>query len=386
MDQIPHILIKKLSGTISPEEETLLRAWIDASEKNKKFFRKIERLKAQGQDLKKLENLDLDKEWETVLLKYRDRIDKQKRVKRQKILRIAAVFTGIAMIASIYLFTIDRGLEEVPENIITLELQNGTIKAIEADQPNEVDILDIQGNRIGTQQGNRIHYLPGIEDSGELVLNTLTVPYGKIFEILLADGSLLKLNSGSSATYPVRFVKGQNREVSLQGEAYFEVANNPEQPFIINTDKMNIRVLGTEFTVSSYPEDPDAHVVLVEGSVGVYETPEMFYTDQHTVLRPEQKASWNKVFRNIQVTAVNSKKYTAWTEGRLILEDLPFATIIKKLERKYNVRIINQNEALNKEVFTASFDIETIEQVLNSFAQDTPFNYRRTGSTITITK
>jgi ferric-dicitrate binding protein FerR (iron transport regulator) len=108
-------------------------------------------------------------------------------------------------------------------------------------------------------------------------------------------------------------------------------------------------------------------VVLVEGSVGLYTTSEQFDTNKNTILKPGYKASFNKKDSRIQTKAVITDNYTSWMEGRLSFKNLSFNDITKKLERHYNVTIVNQNKKLANEKFYASFGDEPIEKVLSYF-------------------
>ena len=103
-----------------------------------------------------------------------------------------------------------------------------------------------------------------------MVYNTLKIPYGKKFEVQLSDGTIVHLNAGTSLRYPVQFVKNQSRQVYLTGEAFFEVSKDKAHPFTVNTQEVNVEVLGTKFNVNSYTEDVSTDVVLVEGKVSLY--------------------------------------------------------------------------------------------------------------------
>jgi ferric-dicitrate binding protein FerR (iron transport regulator) len=136
--------------------------------------------------------------------------------------------------------------------------------------------------------------------------------------------------------------------------------------------------------VSSYPEDKDVSTVLVEGSVGLYKGGEEFSANSASILRPGHRATWDKSQQDISIEAVSTEKYTAWMNGRIIFSHLPFKEIVRKLERHYNVTITNRNTELDEEFFTASFDTENIEQVLQAFSRSYPFKYEITDKEIFI--
>ena len=258
-----------------------------------------------------------------------------------------------------------------PSESITLELENGNIQIINEDGSTKV--VDDKGNIVGTQEGNQLVYSNDIIKD-KLVYNTLTVPYGKRFEIRLSDGTVVNLNAGTSLKYPVKFIKGENRQVFLNGEAFFDVTSDKEHPFIVNAEALNVEVFGTEFNVSAYPEDTTTDVVLVEGSVALYSEEET--VKEGITIVPGTKGSLDKNANSISTEKVNIEIYTQWMEGGLVFRNSSFENISKKLERHYNVKIINTNKQLNNEVFNASFNEESIDIILNDFKNSFDFKYK----------
>lgn len=208
----------------------------------------------------------------------------------------------------------------------------------------------------------------------KLVYNELTVPYGRRFQVQLSDGSKIHLNSGSSLRYPIQFIKGEDRTVYLEGEAFFEVEKS-KQPFIVKAEDMQVKVLGTKFNVSAYPEDYNIRTVLIEGSVEVL-APDENSQNESLILVPGEKAYYEKAHKILKSRAVKTSLYTSWVDGKIVFDHMAFENIAKKLERHYNVNILNNNPELAKEKFTASFDIESIEQVLTSFSKSYNFNFK----------
>jgi transmembrane sensor len=205
----------------------------------------------------------------------------------------------------------------------------------------------------------------------------LTVPFGKRFALLLSDGTKVHLNAGTSLKYPVKFLKGKERKVFLEkGEAYFDVAKDAKHPFVVNNDKINVRVLGTQFNMSSYPEDANITTVLVEGSVSLYASELEYDANKATLLESGFKADWNKSTTSFKVDKADVEIYTAWIDGKIILKHMTFNSIIRKLERHYNVEITNNNKALGEDFITATFDIETIEQVFEVINEIHSIDYK----------
>lgn len=265
-----------------------------------------------------------------------------------------------------------KNVSKINNNDITLQLENGDVQVISSS--NKSQIADSEGKIVGKQNGNSIVYdaATGVE---KLIYNTIKIPYGKRFELQLSDGTIVHLNSGTTLKYPVKFIAGENRQVFLEGEAFFDVTKDKKHPFVVNANNLNVRVLGTHFNVSNYPEDKMTEVVLVEGSVGLYTGNETFDAEKNTILKPGFKGSYSKKDNQITTKAVLTDAYTSWIKGGLNFRDMAFKNIAKKLERHYNVTIVNLNNKLADEKFNASFGDEPIAKVLSYFNEIHKINY-----------
>src|SRR5690606_20929842 len=236
------------------------------------------------------------------------------------------------------------------------------------------NVKDAKGNIIGTQDRSKL-VCTGASKLDKLVYNTLNVPYGKQFDVVLSDGTHVYLNSGTSLRYPVAFIEGNDRTVFLTGEAYFEVAKDERHPFVVNAEEIQIEVLGTKFNVSHYPEDSDINTVLVEGSVRLQIKGDDYPGHESILLEPGNKAEWQKDGSEILVENVDTSLYTAWVQGKSVFRNTSFRQIRQALERRYNITIKNNNGHLDEQLFDATFDIETIDQVLESFNKSYAIEY-----------
>ena len=287
--------------------------------------------------------------------------------------RVAAIFIGL--FATIYFIQIKKMPSneiQISEDVIKLKVGKDNIKVIKQDEARE--IVSGSGEVIGIQNGNKITYHANPEIK-ELVYNELEVPYGKIFDIELSDGTIVHLNSGTSIKYPVNFLKGKKREVFIDGEAYFDVAKDINHPFIVNADLVAVEVLGTSFNISSYKEDTEIKTVLVEGKVNMYNA---HSPNNKIALKPGYKGAWNKSDKYTYVEEVDTSLYTAWINGELIFKGSTFNNMVRKLERRYNVTISNNNVALQNKKFNARFsvNIESIDDVMESINKISPFDYK----------
>ncbi|MEE9361495.1 MAG: FecR domain-containing protein [Cellulophaga sp.] len=366
-------ILKYVKNIASSSEEREVENWIMSSKENMKEFNRLKAMHIASSFEATTNTTNVDKAYTKYDKSISRHLNRRKRV-FSVVLKCAAVITillGVKLIYTKVLNTPDIERLNI-EGAITLELDNGDIKIISED--GTIEVVDVKGNIIGKQQGTKLRY-QSTSVSEKLVYNTLTVPYGKRFNIVLSDGTEVMLNSGTSIKYPEQFIKGKNRNVFLMGEAFFKVAKDKNHPFIVQSGDLDIRVLGTQFNVSSYPEDVITNTVLVEGEVSVYDNKIAYEPTEAVLLAPGQMVSWDKESRGIEVEEADISLYTAWTKGKIIFRHMPFKNILKKLERHYNVTITNTNTSLANELFTASFDIETIEEVFMSFDKNHNIDY-----------
>ncbi len=181
----------------------------------------------------------------------------------------------------------------------------------------------IQTNRFRTKK-NRRHDL-------------LVVAYGKRVKVCLPDKSEVWVNSGSRLIFPQKFEK-KRREVYLFGEGYFEVEKNKKNPFHVQTTSMDISVLGTKFNVFAYPENEKIETVLKEGSVQIESTDRRWFVEK-TILKPDQKAIFDKATKEVKIETVVPENYTLWKEGLITVEDETLQGVIKKVERYFNIDV-----------------------------------------------
>ena len=274
------------------------------------------------------------------------------------LLKYAAVAVLILAIGSVVMITQTRQsfnlkltedlfLKNANQNS-TLFLADGSRHAISG---NEVlfDLsapgkIDANGQTIFKYQEN------GVENPSVLV-----VPFGKKARLKLSDGSLIWVNAGSRVIFPEHF-SGKKREVYLIGEAYFEVAHNKEKPFFVKTSTITIRVLGTSFNVSSYPDDDFVSAVLKEGRISMEENSAGIFSSPIELL-PNQMAVFRKDGKRIRVSKTNPELYTIWKDGILEFENQDINSLIIKVERFYNISLELKNPEIGKEKITGKLDL-----------------------------
>jgi transmembrane sensor len=374
-ERLKSILEKiKASGRLDSEELK------DLTSNEKDLVQTLFKEDAIEESLNLLKSLNTNQDFETVKRKL---IDSRKTTVPvwKSVLKYAAIFIGI--FASVYYFQ----MKEVPETTFKvakdyIQLKMGDDRTLLLTQNENQKILSTSGEIIGKQEGSSIRYMADSKID-ELIYNELQIPNGKVFNLELSDGTVVNLNSGTKIRYPVKFLKGKKREIFIEGEAFFDVAKDKAHPFIVNADDIAITVLGTKFNVSSYQEDSEVITVLVEGSVNMTNTVAI---ENNLMLKPGMMGSWHKSEQSIIMDKVDTSLYVGWIKGELIFRNSTFSTMVKTLERKYNVSIENKNKTLAQKVLTANFNtnIESIEEVMKAISELTPFKYKIEGKNILI--
>jgi len=205
--------------------------------------------------------------------------------------------------------------------------------------------------------------------------------------LLLADGTKVWLNAGSRLAFPSKFTKN-TREIYLEGEACFRVAKNENQPFIVKAGNLDVKVLGTHFNVSAYSKDATIETVLLEGSVAL-EKPKAFGLGKsEVVLKPNQKASFKKEESEITVTdEADVDLYVAWTYGWLKYERESLWSVLRKVERYYNVEIQLPASYPGDDKITGKLDLkESLNAVMVVLADASGFEYRISENKVFIEK
>ncbi|GGF72475.1 FecR family protein [Wenyingzhuangia marina] len=377
--EIEKCIINYLKGTASTKELRQLEDWIKLAN-NKELFKEYIKLDyITSVALVKNHKSDfINKE----IFKTKDKT-KVRKLLPFKLLKYASIL--LIAICSTYLVYQNLTRKEnyiANTDQIILDLGNGKTEIIQENGSKK--IVDINGNVIGFQQANRIVYTTSNKISEKEIINKLTVPYGKHFELVLSDGTIITLNSGTSIEYPSQFSNNKKREVSLNGEAFFNVAKDTLHPFVVNANQLKVRVLGTQFNVSAYPEEKNISTVLVEGLVGLYNN-DVYNINSTTLLKPGVKGVYNTDKQTFSTKKVDTKIYTSWRTGTLIFRDISFKNIIKRLERNYNISIVNNNKKLDQQYFNASFNAkESVEEILSTFSKSYPFNYETINQKIII--
>jgi len=224
-----------------------------------------------------------------------------------------------------------------------------------------------------------IGWYAGSGSSRETSMCEVTAPKGQISKCVLADGTQIWLNAGSTLKYEPT-LSGKIREVKLDGEAYFKVAKNKHKPFVVTTKYAQVKVLGTVFNLKAYSDDNHVETTLEEGSV---EFSLNGSTAKPVELKPGEQVVFNTSDQKLTMSKVETYLHTAWKDGKYVFKDADLKTIITELERLYDVRIHLENDSLKQLHFRGMFEYEqNIFSALENLERTTNMKYRMDGRDI----
>lgn len=358
---------------LTEKERQFLEGWL-AEPGNRKRYQEWKRLEAAVYANGKSKEVDVYAAWERL----------RKDIARKRyILRTLPWAAAIALLIGCgALFLLQRGqqptapvAQQIQEDLtgkIVLTLSDGRQVALS-------DSLGSLQEQNGTtiENGNQSLVYNPTDSTIAMVYNTIRIPRGAEYKLVLADGSQVWLNAESSITYPVAF-QGETREVRLQGEAYFEIAKNKNQPFIVHTTQFDVQVTGTQFNVRAYPGEMES-ATLAEGGIQL-EKGGKTYT-----LKPGQQAYLEE--EDVQVRKVNLESAIAWRYNAFSFEETPLEEIMNELARWYNIHVFYLNPKVKELHFTAWFRRNcTLQEVIDILEKTGKINIELKGKTITVTQ
>ena len=357
LENTESLIVKFFNNECSIEELDLLMKLLD-EQKNLRLFKKYVKINLFSKYY--MNDIDRNDTINTIIgLIHKEK----KRLKHKSILFKFSIAASIILLFGLsFQMFFNQDVKKINPYVDSVVLTTSDGKEIILNN-NDQTVID---SKINLKQNDDELVYSDINKKGENIQHHLVVPYGKRFNISLSDGTKVFLNSGSSISYPAVFGANSPRLVELRGEAYFDVTEDKNSIFRVSSGNIMVEVYGTQFNLRNYNEDYFSDVVLVEGSVGIKDRE----NSELTVLTPGIKGSVNKENFSVNKMRVNTSVYTSWIEGNVIFRNETFSQIVQKLERLYNVTIIN-NKKDSDQLFNASIDVESesIEQVLDYFEE-----------------
>ncbi|MCG6190053.1 FecR family protein [Maribellus maritimus] len=292
----------------------------------------------------------------------------------------AAVFI---LVFGVYMFEQqrDKDIIEFANNITAQPKDDNTRIIINGKEEIEIESKESKIEYLASGTEIKIDTDKKVEqviEKEEIVYNTIIVPYGKRTQITLSDSSTIWLNSGSKLIYPAGF-KGSKREVYLEGEGVFEVSKNEKKPFYVITRDVEIKVLGTVFNISAYDDDNFSSTVLESGSVELKYKSNTLLKQSKITMVPGTMAVYFTESKDIVQKEVDTRNYTCWKEGYIILHNESMLEITKRLSRYYNVSIVLENESLKAKTFSGRLDLKNSADIVLQIIAETS-NFKITSN------
>lgn len=369
--KISNLIYKEKTNLLTDSEADSLLAWKIESDENRDLYIKIhDELKL---DAKRAEydDIDIAQAWNKIEAQIKT--EKKTRKLFIEFIRYAAVLILPLAIGSYLIYNAVDSIETYEEFMVdhiepgtqkaSLILGNG--KVIDLEEKKDAVIQTKDGQTL-TNKNSKLSYNKEQLVDAEIKWHRLVVPRGGEYQLQLSDGTRVWLNSDSELKYTDKFV-GKERIVYLKGEAYFDVTEDKEHPFIVKTNSMDVKVYGTEFNVMVYEEDELSQATLVEGSVGVDLKNETGVTDE-LMLKPDMQVNYKKGKAGGELREVETSLYTGWKDGLFQFNNEDLGSILKKLSRWYDIKVFFQNPSIQNIKFTGEMkrfdDFSTILNLL----------------------
>jgi len=374
--KITRLIYKQRISSLSLRELDKVNKWLSEDINNKELYDRI-----FNSDIDvvacKYESIDERSQWNSF----------NKKVKKHTVLKHFKQYLSIAA-SIIILFCISvlvyqnrhqateyTMYSEVQKKSIQLTLSDGSILDLEK-LGNKTIVND--DNHSITNVGKKIVYqgkLSKKDDLASIKMNKLVIPKGFYYNVVLSDGTKVWLNSQTKFSYPVSFT-GKTREVTLDGEGYFEVFKDKNRPFIVKTSSLNVKVLGTVFNVNTYKDNGQVSTALLSGSV------EISSNKEKRLLKPGEVAKYSS--KEIKIEKTDILPYIAWKEGMFCFRNESLKNILKCLERSYDVEFVYTKD-FEDEYFTGDISRnKPIEAVLSVIDMLTVVNFEKRGNKVFI--
>jgi transmembrane sensor len=317
-EKIISLIIKLFSGDISPKENDEINLWILESRDNKQIYQELENLWHVTHPVFSPNSIDV----KAAELKFMEQV-------RERKLIHSTLFVWWQRVAAILI----------------------------------VPVIMLAGYLMYNQSFR--------SNPSEIAYQEIKSPFGVTTKVDLPDGTTVWLNSGSKLKYPVAFVSNE-RNVYLSGEAFFKVHSDKVHPFIVSTDKMDVKATGTQFNVEAYLTDSITAVTLVEGKVDVNIGKAVVET-----LSPNQRIVLNSNSNTYSKFETDAQHWGVWKDGILAFRDQPLEDVFKRLGRTFNIDIKVKDTVVARQLYRATFEDESLDEILRLLKISAPIKYKR---------
>ncbi len=385
--EFSELIARDRTGKLNQLEKEKLEKWICSSERNQQLYRRIADYNNLSARNSLYESFDTQKAWNKVS---KGLITKQRSRLIPLLIRYAAAIMIPVLIGVTAYWYLNGKTDKIthPISQITpggshavLVLANGKNVSLSNDSTRNLVEND------GTVIKNTIKELSYAEGPSKnrkkTLFNTLIVPRGGEYTLVLSDGTRVSVNSMSKLVFPVNFT-GKTRELTLEGEACFEVAKDKSKPFIVSIKGLKVEVLGTIFNIKAYPDDNQSFTTLIEGKVKLNSG---IQSSNVSFLEPDQQAVYDPSTTGIVIQKVDVKQVVQWTTGKYSFTNQPLDEIIKTLSRWYDFDYRFEDESLKKIRFEGGLNkYKSIDPILDILRETGKVKVSVTGKEVLFSK
>lgn len=383
-EQVFQLFMEKLSGDISPEDEAVLEEMLSENPSYREIWHSLQmetaRLNINGFLDKVSVDEELDKLKEalhtrTTIVKGGSSSPRSGITTLKKALSIAAVFILMLGVSYFIFFrkevTVDKekiaAIVQKNQRSVTLLLNNG--ESVNLDKASLGKPVTLAGNTVLNASKDVLEYT-----SEDTMQNTLSVPAGGSYKIVLSDGTQVSLNAATRLRFPFRFSKS-TRAVYLEGEAYFKVASDAHRPFIVYTPLTRINILGTSFNVNTY-EEGKVRTALVEGKVMTQSN-----DGKNIVLQPGFAADY-QIANGFLSEKFDEENELSWMSGVYYFHDMPVASLAHIASRCYGINIIIDKEKFTGRSVTGLLNSNRLSDFLSDLEMTAHIKYHYSGNNL----
>ncbi len=377
---ISRLLSRYLSGHIRDEELRQVKVWLKEDAAHRRLLKELLDESNWDERQRLLQNIDVEHEWARFQLNVSSK-SASLRKRWMAVAKIAAIIL-LPLVLGVFIWLQTDHLNP-PSDTVSVELKPGVKKAqLILSDGQRIEISDLANQAPIIQKGVVIekkewalnYHAAEISSGKDTVINynQLVVGRGEEFQVQLSDGTRVWLNSESRLKYPTQFASN-TREVELEGEAYFEVTQNPGAPFIVKTQSLDVQVLGTSFNVSAYEDEKSIKTTLVEGKVKIL--PQISSLSP-VFLEPNEQAEFSQLTRKITVRETDARMATSWIDGVFAFEEETLEGIMNKLARWYDISVVFEDERARMSQFSGKLPrFENCNELFEMIEKTTDVNF-----------
>ena len=384
-DRIVRLLQLYLLGDITEEERQELEDWCKETPQNRNLFEQICQEDLFSKERSVYEKIDDTKALRT----FEKHVRKVSTRGFGRWWKYAAVLLLPILVVGLWKLVYE--VEQVPVVTSSVsQIQPGCSRAVLVlddgrtvflKEEEEGVISEDKGIMVTGERDRLVYTSSEGKNVDELRFNELEIPRGGEYKVRLADGTLVYLNSATRMKYPVKFDE-KERKVYLSGEAYFEVAKDPERPFFVEMEGVEVRVYGTSFNVNTHQKG-NVQTVLVKGSIGV----KVLSSGMESVIRPGQMAEFKQGNTKVDVKDVNVAVYTDWKDGIFRFENQRLEDILTVLSNWYDVDVFYQTVSVKELHFSGYMErYKDVSVILEAITLSTGVTFSIQGKTIIVSK